>query len=84
MSKITRLELDVLKPNNLAIVDMARSLAEVKGVNEVDIFVKEIEKEVEKVRVTIFGKNFNNEAILKSIESLGCAVHNVDRVVVGR
>lgn len=82
MSKIILIELDILKPNNLSIVDMALSLSEIKGLSDVEIKVKEIEKEVEKVSVIITGTNLASDVIYKTIESLGCAVHNIDRVIV--
>ena len=81
MAKILRLELDVLKPNNLSIIDIGSQLTSATGVVDVDILVKEVEREVEKIRIIINGKGISFENVMKIIDALGCAVHSVDRVV---
>ncbi len=84
MSKLKYVEVDVLKPNSLSIIDVARTISELSGVIEVDIVVKEVEHDVEKIHITIHGSNLNNDLLIRHIEAQGCAVHSLDRVIISK
>jgi hypothetical protein len=84
MTKILRIVLDVLMPLNLSEVELARKLAEVKGVEAADVNIKEMEKRVQTAKITLEGFDLNMDSILVVLDSTGVSVKNVDRVSTGK
>ena len=84
MVKIRKLVLDVIKPQEPNMVEVARAIAKLKGVDGVNVSLLEIDRKVENVRITIQGSDLNVEAIFDVIESLGGAVHSIDEVAAGK
>lgn len=84
MGNLRRLILDVLKPLDPSIVDLAQQLAELEGVDGVNISIYEIDRRVENAKVTIEGKNLNYEDIIEIIRQNGGAVHSIDGVGAGQ
>ena len=84
MGKIRRLVLDVLKPHNPSIIDLAGELSELSGVEAVNISIYEIDQRVENAKITLEGPNLNYDDVLKIIGDNGGAVHSIDEVVAGR
>jgi len=82
--RIKRLVLDVLKPLEPSVIEFAKQLASLKGVDGVNFVVYEVDRNTETVKVTIEGKNLNFKKIKEVIESLNGAVHSIDEVVAGR
>lgn len=56
MNGIRRIVLDILKPHEPKITDMALKLTSLSNIDGVNITVYEIDKETENVKVTIEGK----------------------------
>ncbi|VVB66796.1 putative ArCR [Candidatus Gugararchaeum adminiculabundum] len=83
MPGIRRLHLDVLKPSEPSIIDLAKKLTALKGVETVDIVVKEVDRRVEKVRIVAEGDNLDFEKMRVVIEGVGASVHGIDRVTSG-
>ena len=83
MTTIRRLVLDVLKPLEPSCVELAGKLSAVKGVEAVDIDVREIDRKVETVRLTLEGEWLDFERINATLEKYGAVVHSVDRVTAG-
>jgi hypothetical protein len=82
---IKRLVLDVLVPiKGPSIVDIAENLSRVRGVEAVNITVKEVDVETQNIIVVIEGNDidFNETKVL--IEELGGVIHSVDQVVAGK
>jgi hypothetical protein len=84
MGKILRLVLDVLKPHNPSIIQLAGELSELTGVEAVNISIYEMDQRVENAKVTVEGTNLNYDEVLKTIGESGGAVHSIDEVVSGR
>ncbi|NUN11563.1 DUF211 domain-containing protein [Candidatus Micrarchaeota archaeon] len=84
MTGIRRLVLDVLKPGDLSLVDMAADLGKLKNVQGVDIVVKDVDRRVEKVRITVEGDDLDYSTIKKRIEDDGASIQSVDRVSSGK
>ncbi|HIQ03755.1 MAG TPA: hypothetical protein EYH40_04990 [Desulfurococcales archaeon] len=83
-SSIRRLVLDVLKPlKEPSIVDMARALAELKGVSGVNITVNDVDVETMGLIITIEGDDIDFEQVKKIISDMGAVIHSVDQVIVG-
>ncbi len=79
-----RIVLDVLKPHEPSIVELARMLVSISGVEKVSISVQEIDVKTETVKVVIEGVGFPYDKLLKVIEDAGAAVHSIDEIVVSR
>ncbi len=84
MAKILRLVLDVLKPHNPSIIQVAGELSMLQGVEAVNISIYEVDQKVENAKITVEGSNLNYEEILVVIGENGGAVHSIDEVVAGR
>jgi hypothetical protein len=84
MGKILRLVLDVLKPHNPSIIQLAGELSELSGVEAVNISIYEMDQRVENAKITVEGKDIDYETVLKVIGEVGGTVHSIDEVVAGR
>jgi len=84
IGKIRRVVLDTLKPLELSIVDLARDLSELDGVQAVNISIVEIDHKVENAKITIEGDDINTKIVIKLIEDQGGSVHSMDEVVAGK
>jgi hypothetical protein len=84
VSDIRRLVLDVLKPHNPSIVEIARRLGKIEGVSGVNCTLDEVDQETESIKITIEGTNLSYEAIEKSIRASGAVIHSVDSVSSGK
>ncbi|MCX7681231.1 MAG: DUF211 domain-containing protein [Anaerolineae bacterium] len=83
MGNLRRLVMDVLKPLEPSIVELAQLLADLEGVDGVNISIYEIDRRVENAKVTIEGRNLNYKSIVRIIEENGGAVHSIDEVAAG-
>ncbi|WP_460125723.1 DUF211 domain-containing protein [Stetteria hydrogenophila] len=82
---LRRLLLDILKPiKGPSIVDVARSLASLPGVDGVNITVKEIDVDTITLSMTIEGSNIDFSQLQSKLEELGCVIHSIDQVVAGK
>ena len=84
MALVRRLVLDVLKPHNPSIVELSQILADMEGVDGIDITVCEIDRKVENVKVTLEGTDINIEEVEKIINENGGTIHSIDKVSTGR
>lgn len=83
MGKIRRLVLDVLKPHQPTIIEWARQLSDLEGIDAVNLNVYEIDQKVENVKVTIQGRDISYDGILECIQENGGSLHSIDEVVAG-
>ena len=84
MGNLRRLVLDVLKPLDPSIVELVQFLADLEGVDGVNISIYEIDRRVENAKITIEGHNLRYEEINQIIEENGGSVHSIDEVAAGR
>jgi hypothetical protein len=84
MGKIRRLVLDVLKPHDPSIIEVAAELSELPGVEAVNISIYEMDRRVENAKITVEGNDLHYDDILKVIGENGGTVHSIDEVVAGR
>lgn len=83
MANIRHIVLDVLKPHTPPLIEIASAIADLEGIDGVNIAVMDIDKEVEGIKVTIKGESINFERVKDIIEENGCSIHNVDKVSCG-
>ncbi len=79
-----RLVLDVLKPLNPPIHELASRLCQLDGVAWVECSVLELDRETETIKVTLNGSNIPLRAVEAAIGEFGAALHSVDSVMVQR
>lgn len=84
IGKIRRLVLDVLKPMEPNIIEMAEIISRKDGVSAVNISMVEIDLKVENAKITIEGDNILYEEIRDQIEDMGGSIHSIDEVVAGK
>lgn len=84
MGKLRRLVLDVLKPLEPTIDELAQRLADLHGVDGVNITIYEIDRRVENAKVTVEGSDLSFEQIHTFLEEEGCTIHSIDEVAAGR
>ena len=84
MAGLKKLVLDVLKPAEPSIVDMAKRLSEMDGIEGVEISVREIDRRVETVKITIEGDNLNFDKINSALDRYGATIHGIDKVAGGK
>lgn len=81
---IKKLILDVLKPHDPAIHELASKLASLHGIDHVNISLAEIDQSTESVKIAIDGSEINVDQVRKSLEQLGAVIHSVDEVAVSK
>lgn len=84
MGTIRRLVLDILKPYEPEIIEMADQLSELEGISAVNISIYEMDRKVENVKITIEGEDISCPRVLEVIKEMGGALHSVDEVVAGK
>jgi len=84
IGKIRRLVLDVPKPMEPNIIEMANAVSTLAGVSAVNISIAEIDLKVENAKITIEGDDINYEIVRILIEDMGGSIHSIDEVVAGK
>jgi hypothetical protein len=81
---IKRMVIDSLKPREIAILDLSKSLCEVKGVDEVDITVTEVDVKTETIKITVRGSNIDYEGLTKVMSDHGATIRSLDEINVSK
>ncbi len=81
---LRRMVLDVLKPLEPDIVDLARKIATLSGVDGVNITIYEIDHHVENAKITVEGEQLSFQELKDLIVENGGAVHSIDEVAAGK
>ena len=84
MGRVRRLVLDVLKPYEPTIVELAQLLSDLEGVEAVNISIYEIDRRVENAKITMQGSDLSFTMVESIIQENGGAIHSIDEVVAGR
>ena len=74
--------LDVLKPHSPALPIFATFLAELDGVDEVDVSLVEMDERTESLKIVISGNSIDYDALREHMSKQGAVIHSVDQVVV--
>ena len=76
--------MDVLKPRELSIVELAKALGAVDEKGEVEIIVSEVDSKTETLKVTIRGANINYMLVSKIMDQYGVSIRGIDEINVAR
>ncbi len=79
---IKKLILDALKPREIGIIELSKTLCNVTGVSNVNITVTEVDARTETVKIIITGNNLDYDKIAKVIEECGVVIRSIDEVSV--
>lgn len=83
MGNIKRIILDVLKPHNPSILELAEHLSELEGISGVNISLEEMDEKTHTVKITIEGPNIDYNEVQQTIMNSGAEVHSIDGVSAG-
>ena len=83
MPPIRRVVLDLLKPHEPTIQEVAQHVTNADGVAAVNAVLLETDRETENVKLTIEGEAVDYEVVRETINRLGATVHSVDQVACG-
>ena len=82
-NNIRRLVVDLLKPLETSLVDISKSVANLEGVDGVNIVVYEIDRKTETLKATIEGTNVELEEVKEVLDKFGVVIHSLDEVAAG-
>jgi len=71
-----------MKPREVPLIELAKALCELLGVEEVSAVVTEVDARTETMRLTIKGRDINYEEVSKLLISNSCAVRSIDEIDV--
>jgi len=80
--KIKELVLDVLKPHTPPLPDFASFLAELDGVEEVEVSLVEMDERTESLGVILRGHHIDYNGLKEHMGKQGAVIHSVDKVTV--
>lgn len=83
MTGIKRLVLDVLKPHQPNMIELAKAIAKLNHITGVNLSLYEIDSHSENIKITVEGNNIDYDELKDVIEDMGGAVHSVDEVAAG-
>ena len=85
MTSVKRLVLDILKPHQPNILELASAIATLGEDYQVNIQVLEVDEQTETLQLIIEGNSLNFEHISRVIDENGASLHSIDEVsVLGR
>lgn len=79
---IRKLVLDVVKPHDPNIIEMADAVSKLDGVKRVDIEVRDYDTNIERLKLVIEGNDLDEDDILELIRYYGGNVASIDGVTV--
>ena len=84
MVKIKKLVLDVLKPQEPTIIEFAKTIKGIPGVEDVNIVTKKVDRKIENIQITIMGSGMDASEIMSTIEKMGGGIESVTEVEAGK
>lgn len=81
---VKKVALDVLKPHQPTLPELALQIVTCIKVNRVNISSVEIDQNTETIKVIVEGKDVKIKTIRKCLEDLGATIHSIDEVEVIR
>jgi hypothetical protein len=84
-TKLSRLVLDVLKPQNppLHMLSMELVRLENSGIEGVNITLEDFDQRTQTIKIILQGKNLDFDIISQKLEELSCSIRSIDQVICG-
>lgn len=79
---IRRLVLDVVKPHEPDIIEVADAISKLDGVKKVDVEVRDYDSNIERLRLVVEGDDLDEDDIMELIKYYGGNVASIDGVTV--
>jgi len=73
--------IDALKPRDVTVVDIARSLISLEKVSRVEINVAEVDVKTETLKISISGQGIDIKEIERALEKHATVIRSIDYVV---
>jgi len=83
LTSIKRIILDVLKPHEPSIIEVAKTLSNIEGISGVNISLEEVDAQTDSVKITIEGSDIDYIKVKKKIDECGAVIHSIDGVSAG-
>ena len=83
LANVKRIILDVLKPHNPSIIELAERLGALEGISGVNISLEEVDAQTDSIKITIEGTNIEYEKVKTEISECGAVIHSIDGVSAG-
>lgn len=81
-SRVVKVVLDVLKPRELPLPELAAGLCERSGASQVIADIAEVDVKTETVRLAVEGERLYLDLLYRVLEEYGCAVRSMDSITV--
>ncbi|RLF13082.1 MAG: hypothetical protein DRJ68_05165 [Thermoprotei archaeon] len=81
---IKKLLIDALKPREIPITELSKAICAIKGVEEVNIVVTEVDARTETVKITVMGSDIDFEEVSRVMAENSAAIRSVDEVTVSK
>ena len=81
---ITKMIIDALKPRELSIIELSKTLCSGKGIDSVEITVVEVDAKTETIKITLRGNSINYEEVTEMMSRSGAVIRSIDEVTVSR
>jgi len=81
---ITKMIIDALKPRELSIIELSKTLCSGRGVQSVEITVVEVDAKTETIKVTLRGNSIDYSEVAEIMSRNGAVIRSIDEVTVSR
>lgn len=81
-SRVVKVVLDVLKPRELSLPQLAASICEHSGASQVIADIVEVDVKTETVKLTVEGEKLDLDLLHQVLEEYGCALRSMDSITV--
>jgi hypothetical protein len=82
--QIRRVLIEALKPRETPLVELSQVICSIRGVDECDIVVTDVDAMTETIKLTIKGSNIEYDGISKVMHENGVSIKGVDEISVAK
>mgnify|MGYP001253019494 FL=1 len=83
-SSVKKIVIDALKPRDTPVLNLAKALCDISGIDEVDLTVVEVDAKTETVKLTLHGNNVDYDNISKVISDHSSTIRSIDEINVSK
>ena len=83
LTSIKRVILDVLKPHQPSIIDVAKIISGIEGISGVNISLEEVDAQTDSVKITIEGTDIDYNKVKDKLAECDAVIHSIDGVSAG-